>query len=164
NWMKDVDKNSWYWAHWNNLYFSNALNGDISHNVATFLLWKYECYLESGGKGGYRLTRYDKIEKPELEHIAPQTEPKIGGVEAGYCEYDEEFHNEYKNSLGNFLLLSKPHNGSASNRPFKDKRASYNYLAQQRIIQQLTKDDLVWNKSKIEERKNILKQFVLDTF
>lgn len=84
-------------------------------------------------------------------------------VETGYSEYDEEFRNQYVDCLGNYLLLSKSHNCSVGNRPFAEKRASYNHLAQQREIQDMTPDG-VWDKEKIAFRKEKLIKFILTNF
>lgn len=160
--IKNVE-NGW-WAHWNNETLIQSINGFIHHPTAKFILWKYENHLESQGKSGYQPTRFDKIEYPELEHIAPQTETLGGAVSAGYDEYDEEFRNEYIDCLGNYLLLSKSHNCSASNSPFRDKRNSYNYLMQQKEIQEMTNENIIWNKSKINERHKKIINFVMETF
>lgn len=139
----------WWWAYWNNQELERALQGGISHSTAKFLLWKYENQLESQGKSGYKPRRFDTIDNPELEHIAPQTE----NPESGYDTYDEEFKNQYINCLGNYLLLSKSHNCSVGNRPFAEKRASYNHLEQQREIQEMTKDKPIWTREHIQKRK-----------
>ena len=65
---------------------------------------------------------YEEIEKPQLEHIAPQTPTKGEPIAAGYCEYDDEFKEKYLDCLGNYLLLSASHNCSIGNVPFADKR------------------------------------------
>ncbi len=149
-WMKNVGSDSWWWAYWNNQALERALQGGINHSIAKFLLWKYETHLESQGKSGYSITRFDKIINPELEHIAPQTE----NPETGYDTYDEEFVNQYINCLGNYLLISKSHNCSVGNKPFADKRESYKHSEQQREVQEMTKDNLNWTRSLIQERKD----------
>ena len=148
-WMKNIDSDSWWWSYWNNNEFKKALQGEINHSTAKFLLWKYENHLESQGKSGYSPTRFDKIINPEVEHIAPQTE----NPETGYDAYDEEFVNRYINCLGNYLLLSKSHNCSVGNKPFFDKRATYKYLEQQREIQEMTKENQTWMRELIQKRK-----------
>jgi hypothetical protein len=151
----------WWAAYWNNIEFEKSLQGGINHSTGKFLLWKYENYLEGLGKSGYSQTRFDKIESPELEHIAPQTE----NPESGYADYDEEFKQQYIDCLGNYLLLSKSHNCSVGNKPFADKRNSYNHLAQQREIQNMTAENKVWTKELINQRKNkIITDFILKTF
>ena len=105
---------------------------------------------------------YSNIAEPELEHIAPQT--KNEKVASGYCSYDEEFLEQYLNCLGNFLLVSKKHNGSIGNIPFSDKRETYTYLEQQREIQSMTEGKRKWTKSLIKSRKEKLINFILETF
>ena len=148
-WIKNAHSGSWWWAYWNNEQFERAMQGNIDHSTAKFLLWKYENYLESQGKSGYTLTRFDKVISPHLEHIAPQKE----NPEAGYEKYDEDFKHQYLNCLGNYLLLSESHNPSIGNKPFEVKRNSYTHLAQQREIQEMTKDDPTWTRELIQKRK-----------
>lgn len=157
-WMKNIDPDSWWWAYWNNQALERALQGGIKHSTAKFLLWKYETHLELLGKSGYSTTRFDKIINPELEHIAPQTE----NPETGYDTYDEEFVNQYINCLGNYLLISKSHNCSVGNKPFADKRASYKHSEQQREVQEMTKDNLNWTRSLIQERKEKIIKVLMD--
>ena len=161
--INDMKKDtSYWWGHWNNNHLEPALQGSVNHSIAKFLLWKYENHLRSKGKSGYQPMRFDEIEKPELEHIAPTTEPKE--QQHGYDKYDEEFENEYLNCLGNYLLLSKPHNYSISNNIFVDKIKDYTYLAQQREIQKITENDILWNKEKIKQRKEKIINFILKNF
>ena len=155
DWMKTTQ--DWWWSYWGNNELERALQGSVNHSTAKFLLWKYENHLESQGKNGYSATRFDKITSPELEHIAPQTE----NPETGYDTYDEEFTNQYLNCLGNYLLLSKPHNGWASNRPFQEKRNSYNQLKQHLEIQELTKENPTWTRELIQKRKEKIVQFLM---
>jgi uncharacterized protein with ParB-like and HNH nuclease domain len=149
-WMKNVSSDSWWWAYWSNQAFESALQGKINHKTANFLLWKYENYLESQGRKGYLPSRFDKVVNPELEHIAPQTE----NPESGYDIYDEEFINQYIDCIGNYLLISKSHNCSVGNKPFKEKRDSYKHSEQQREIQEITSVGLSWTKELIMNRKN----------
>ena len=163
-WMKNVSNDSWWWAYWNKNELEKSIQGGMHHSTAKFLLWKYENYLEHQGKSGYSVTRFDKIESPELEHIAPQTPTNGEPIAAGYCEYDEEFRYQYIDCLGNYLLLSKSHNCSVGNRPFSEKRSSYNHLGQQREIQSMTSDTEIWNKEKISLRKDKIVKFILENF
>lgn len=157
-WLKSVSSVDFYWsAYWNNEELQRSIQGRINHTTAKYLLWKYENNLESLGKKGYRVTRFDKIIKPELEHIAPQVE----NPEAGYDDYDDEFINQFRDCLGNYLLLSKSHNCSVGNRPFREKRNSYNHLEQQREIQRMTADNETWTKHLIQERKEIIIEFIM---
>jgi len=161
-WLKHVDSSEWWWAHWNDEALNKSIQGNMNHAVSRFLLWKYENHLRSKGKGGYLFMPYSNIAEPELEHIAPQT--KNEKVASGYCSYDEEFLEQYLNCLGNFLLVSKKHNGSIGNIPFSDKRETYTYLEQQREIQSMTEGKRKWTKSLIKSRKEKLINFIMETF
>lgn len=147
-WMKN--RNDW-WGFWNNNELKRSLGRGLNHSTAKILLWKYENCLIQNGKSGYKLLRYDDIETPHLEHIAPQTENTE--TDNGYCPYDDEFREKYLECLGNYLLLSGSHNISLSNEKFELKRDSYNYLLQQKEIQGLTEENRVWNKGKIAARQ-----------
>lgn len=157
-WMKVQD--SGFWGYWNNKEFNRALYGWLNRDVIKMILWEYENYLIEEGKPGYPLLRYDAIIKPQLEHIAPQTE----NPESGYCKYDEEFKQSYLDSLGNYLLLSAQHNISIGNIPFEEKRKTYTQLLQQQEVRDMTETDRTWNKEKIDLRKTKIIKFVLDTF
>lgn len=155
--------NEWWWNHWNNESIEYVLNSNINnHHLAKILLWKYENYLESQGANGYKLTRFDEIESPELEHISPVTKPNED-VASGYADYDDEFKEEYLNCLGNFLLISKSHNCSIGNKAFKEKRESYNNnrLAQQREVYSMTEGKRKWSKTLIDERHNKIVEFLM---
>jgi len=150
----------WWWSYWNNDWLEKSIQGKINHKIAKHLLWKYEGYLEKQGHEGYTPKRFDSIEKPELEHIAPTTEPSE--KPHGYSEYDEEFRNQYLNCLGNYLLLSKSHNCAVGNVPFSKKLETYKYNEQQREIQQLVLENGVWNKEAIQTRKAKIVRFILE--
>lgn len=160
NWIKNAKE--WWWSYWNKSELEKSIQGWIKPAIAKFLLWKYENHLEKNGKNGYAITRFDNINNPELEHIAPQTPTNNEPVAAGYCDYDDEFKTQYIDCLGNYLLLSKSHNCSVGNKPFNEKRDSYNHLAQQREIQEMTKNSQIWDKDKIMNRKNKIMNFVLE--
>lgn len=153
-----------WWGYWNNSDFKNAIQYRINPAMAKFLLWKYENSIENQGKNGYAFTRYDKITSPELEHIAPQTPTNGEPLAAGYCEYDEEFKNQYIDCLGNYLLISKSHNCSVGNKPFKEKCSTYSHLAQQREVREMAGEMVIWSKELISKRKNKIIDFILKTF
>lgn len=157
-WMKVQE--SGFWGYWNNAEFNRALHGWLNRDVIKMILWEYENHLIEEGKPGYPLLRYDAIIKPQLEHIAPQTE----NPESGYCKYDVEFKQSYLDSLGNYLLLSAQHNISIGNIPFEEKRKTYTQLLQQQEVRDMTETDRIWNKEKIDVRKTKITKFVLDTF
>lgn len=161
-WMKTTKE--WWWAYWNNEKLKESLQGDIPRPVAKYLLWKYEIHLQQDNPG-YLPRRLDDITKdPELEHIAPSTEPQK--KPHGYDEYDEKFRNEYLNCLGNYLLVSGSHNSAIGNLPFAKKHKSYGILEQQREIQQLVPDpkNEIWSKEIITKRKEKIIAFIVDNF
>ena len=138
----------------------------IDDSIAKFVLWKYENYLLKSGQKDYELMRFDddKIEDPELEHIAPKTES--GEPEAGYPKYTEEFQEKYLNCWGNYLLISGSHNSSIGNKPFAVKLKSYNgpnSLAQQRKVVEMVGDTPKpkWTKELIDERHWKIVEFIL---
>lgn len=149
-WMKTTSE--WWWAYWNNEKLRDSLQGGINHAVAKYLLWKYEVHLGQQGEGGYLPTRFDGIISPELEHIAPTTEPEI--KPHGYDNYDEEFRNQYLNCLGNYLLLSKSHNCSVGNISLSQKLATYTHNKQQEEVRSLVPENGIWNKEIIQKRKD----------
>ncbi|GAW88415.1 hypothetical protein FPS14_contig00004-0080 [Flavobacterium psychrophilum] len=151
-----------WWDYWNNIELKKSIQGKLNHTTAKFILWKYENTLESKGKSGYSASRFDKIENPELEHMAPSTEPAL--KPHGYGVYDDEFKNQYLNCLGNYLLLSKSHNCSVSNNHLKDKIETYNHLAQQREIKDFITESGLWDKEAITNRKTKIVKFVMDNF
>jgi len=160
--MKTMPSDNWWWSYWNNTALENSIQGLIDRQTARFILWKYENYLESHGKKGYSVTRFDKIKKPHLEHIAPQTENEKPA--SGYGRYTDKFKEQCIDCLGNYLLLSAPHNESIGNKPFNIKRDSYTQLAQQREIRQMTEQDITWDREKIEIRKAKIINFILENF
>ena len=149
-WMKTTTDG--WWAYWNNERLNESLQGGINHSVAKYLLWKYEIHLEQQGKAGYSPTRFDRIISPELEHIAPTTEPE--NKPHGYDNYDEEFVNQYLNCLGNYLLLSKSHNCAVGNIPLSKKLATYTHNEQQREVRSLVPENGIWSKEIIQKRKD----------
>ena len=149
NWLKEA---TGWWGYWNNEEIARCLGMGIYHETAKILLWKYENHLIESGKRGYKPIRYDSIDTPHLEHIAPQTENTE--ADNGYCPYDEDFVANYLECLGNYLLLSGSHNISLSNGKFQVKRESYTHLQQQLEVQEETKHDLLWDKEKIRNRQN----------
>jgi hypothetical protein len=162
--MKKTD--DWWWGYWNDNSFRQFVVDNWwwskSNELAKIVLWKYENYLiEKEGKKGYAPIPFDSVLKPHLEHIAPQTE-NGEKVASGYCKYDDDFKENYLYKIGNFLLLSAPHNESIGNRPFEVKRNSYTQLRQQREIQEMTESDHVWNKKKIQMRQDKIVDFIME--
>jgi hypothetical protein len=160
-WMINQKPSLWY-AHWNKERFIETIQNSMryGHKSVKYILWSYELFLQSKNKGGYSWVKLSDIEKPEVEHISPQT--AHNAQLDGYSLYDEEFKNKYLNSIGNLLLISKKHNCSASNAAFEIKRSSYNVLSQQKEIQDMTKVKAEWLKEHIEERERKIKDFVIN--
>ena len=162
--LKRVEKlrtaKDWWWAFWNDEKLEASLQGGIHHPLAKYLLWKYEGWLEGRGKNGYHHCRFDEINRPELEHIAPSTEPSL--KPHGYDEYDEEFKNESLNCLGNYLLLSKSHNCAVGNKSFKEKIETYKHNEQQREVRELGLEFGTWTRDLIQERKKRIIDAVLN--
>ncbi len=150
----------WWWAYWNNDKLKESLQGDINHSVAKYLLWKYEIYLEQQGKSGYAPTRFDKIISPELEHIAPTTEPE--NKPHGYDHYDEEFVHQYLNCLGNYMLLSKSHNCAVGNIPFPEKLDTYVHNEQQRELKSFISNEVILGREAIKKRKEKIINVIME--
>lgn len=162
-WMK-AQKQGW-WCYWRDEEFSQALVSVTNHYVARKLLWEYENLLRKrdAKAGYYEPLRWGQMEDPNLEHIAPKTENEAPS--AGYDTYDEAFRNECLESLGNYLLLSDRHNKSIGNCPFAEKRASYQYLAQQREVQDMTDANAPhWGRKQIEARQARIVEMLLEAF
>ncbi|MBR5166438.1 MAG: DUF262 domain-containing protein [Salinivirgaceae bacterium] len=162
-WLKKADEESWgWWCYWSDDKLKFELQGKIDHTIAKHLLWKYENYLLFQKKSGYKFMPMSRIVNPQLEHIAPQTPTDGSPVAAGYDTYDEVFINKYLDCLGNYLLVSKSHNCSIGNVPFKEKRNSYTALEQQREVQEMTNDKAVWKRGKIKTRNKKIVEFILE--
>ena len=149
----------WWWAYWNDGKLRDSLQASINHTVAKHLLWKYEVFLEHQGKGGYSLTRFDRIKNPELEHIAPTTEPER--KPHGYGNYSDEFRNHQLNCLGNYLLISKSHNCAIGNIPLVEKIATFTHNEQQREVRCLVAENKIWGKEEIQQRKNKIIEVIM---
>ena len=162
NWMKINEE--WWWHYWNNNEVRAAADTNWHpnyHQLAKVILWRYENYLIDEQSKGYSSISFCSIETPHLEHIAPQTDN--GEKEAsGYDVYDEDFREHYLLRLGNFLLLSAPHNESIGNKPFELKRSTYKHLYQQREIVELTNNIQRWDRDKIEQRTKKLLDFIVE--
>lgn len=156
--IKDPDY--YWWGYWSKLEFEKSLSEKMNSKISKYILWKYENYLIRLNKGMYSFLEYTSIDSPELEHIAPQN-PK-DNLCSGYPEYTEEFKNRYLNSIGNYLLISKAHNGSIGNRNLKDKLSSYTYLYQQREVVDMCKKKEKWDKNLIKKREKKIVKFILE--
>ncbi|GHU37000.1 hypothetical protein FACS1894192_04830 [Bacilli bacterium] len=160
-WLKNVDNGQWRSAYWNNEKLTESLER-VNHQTAKYLLWLYEKHLAETKTTGYNFKHgYDElmINGADLEHIAPQT----SGAE-GYPEDDQDFRENYLNSLGNYLLLSDSHNRSISNISFEEKRQTYQIspLYQQREVVEMTDLDRKWTKELIVQRKQTIIDFIME--
>lgn len=63
-----------------------------------------------------------------------------------------------------YLLLSGHHNESIGNNSFEAKRNTYTQLLQQQEIRNMTEQDHLWDKAKIDKRKELIVDFVMATF
>ncbi|PVX42872.1 uncharacterized protein DUF1524 [Pasteurella langaaensis DSM 22999] len=164
-------KENYWWNYWNNESLKESLEGALDHNIAKFILWKYENYLRNkiNSVTGYKnFLRYEDVEKPELEHIAPRV-PKEKPSN-GYGKYDDKFKEAYLDCLGNYLLISKSHNCSIGNKPFKEKLSSYDgsVLEQQKEIEKFANEnknkDKIWGKMAIRDRRKKIIEFIKETY
>lgn len=166
--LKNVATSEDRWAsYWNNEELERGVisvpdNSKLNSKLVCLLLWKYETYLQGNGKKGYKdFLRFDEIIQPEVEHIAPKTEPNEQKA-TGYDDYTDEFIKEGLDSWGNYLLISKSHNCSIGNVPFADKLKSYNKLNQQREIKEFLGEKVIWNLEAIKRREKELLNFFLN--
>ncbi len=169
---EQINNNDW-WKFWNDDELERHLNGYFYQNrVDNYLLWKYELSLPSYDYGS-PLDYKSIIAKENIEHIAPQTPTKGEVLENGYGHYkDIENPNEgilsggWLNKLGNLMIISKQHNCSIGNKPFKIKLDSYNKSGtlqqHKRISAYVDVEQPIWNKSAIEKRHHDLIKFALD--
>lgn len=156
-------EDSW-WSHWNNRNVRREAAGYISPNFCKFLLWKYENHLLNSEDYGYHALRYNDIKDPQLEHIAPQRPGNNEKIASGYCDYDEDFIKNYLNTLGNYLLISGRHNRVIGNKPFREKRESYEFLQQQKEIKDNTEEKSIWGKMRIRKREEKILNFIFDYY
>ena len=66
--------------------------------------------------------------------------------------------------IKHYLLLSGHHNESIGNNSFEAKRNTYTQLLQQQEIRNMTERDHLWDKAKIDKRKELIVYFVMATF
>lgn len=178
NGLKNVcGEEEWYWG--DNEIINNSLviayrnyekEQDKKKSALPYLLMRYENALRSkdAKNRGYNF-ELKNIEKPQIEHIAPQTETidKSGKRKAsGYCNYDKEFDELYINCIGNLLLIAGSHNASIGNEPFNKKLESYETspLAQHREVKNFVVNKGMWDKDAIDKRHEVLENFVLETW
>lgn len=161
--IKNICENEYYWTDED---VKNALAPeqyeDRWRKNAIIILARYENHL----RGQHARTKgyVTDLDKPQIEHIAPQKEnnEKLKG---GYCAYDDDFYQQhYLNCIGNLLLIDGTHNVSIGNRAFSEKLESYKNspLSQQREIKNFAQDR--WDKQAIKSRHVKIVEFVLATW
>jgi len=168
--IANIKSNGW-WNYWNDNTLYAHLNSKYfyGNRVDNYLLWKYELHI---GSNNYpkplKVTYANLISQESIEHIAPQTPTNGDPVAYGYGLYDNVENPDegivsgnWMNCLGNLMLISKKHNSSIGNKPFKDKLDSYgrdNLLNQQKQIMYFLSDSAspVWDKEAIEKRQKAI--------
>ncbi|MCR2122042.1 DUF262 domain-containing HNH endonuclease family protein [Campylobacter upsaliensis] len=162
--IKNICDKEWYWT---DEKMKEALSPEqyTLEKIAPYIFMRYENALRNKNTRtkGYIFT-LQEIQKPQIEHIAPQTK-NDEKVASGYCEYDEEFKKFYLNCIGNLMLIAQSHNISIGNNPFADKLQSYEKspIAQHREIKEFANGE-VWDKDSIDKRHKKLEEFVLKTW
>lgn len=165
NSLKNANSKENYWlSYWNKENFEKNLYNYTNSATVKFILWKYENFLISQGNKGYKPIKYDQIDNPELEHIAPKNPKKPDDVASGYDKYNEDFINYYLECLGNYLLISKSHNCSIGNKPFEEKIRTYTHLEQQREISIIAGQEKHWGRKQIYYRREKIVKFVTANF
>lgn len=163
--IKNICDKEWYWT---DDKVKEALSPEqyTLEKIAPYIFMRYENVLRNKNTRtkGYIFT-LQEIEKPQIEHIAPQTE-NDEKVASGYCEYDEDFYDDcYLNCIGNLMLIAQPHNISIGNNPFADKLQSYQNspMAQHKEIKEFANGE-IWDKDSINNRHEKLVEFILRTW
>lgn len=158
--LNESVKNKLNWAgYWSDETMKNTLNSSMyGNNVLHHLLWEYEKSIQSKGYGILKV----ELDKEEIEHISPQ-KPQEGRLATGYDKYDEDFEMNFLNCLGNLMLISKSHNASLGNKPFRHKLQSYKenpLLNQQAEIKDFCTEEK-WTKKEIQERHRKILDFCI---
>lgn len=136
----------------------------LSKNSVRYILFSYENKLRHE-KGFPLLTLKEYFstqerEKLSIEHISAQRAKNV--------EYDDEFHESYKHSIGNLVIDYVASNSSKGNKNTADKLEAFNLapLMSQNEIDNVPCD---WGnvesiKNYIKKREQMLKSFVLRHF
>jgi uncharacterized protein with ParB-like and HNH nuclease domain len=136
----------------------------ISKNIVRFILFSYENSLRSR-KGFPQLTMKEYFtninrEKLSIEHISAQRAKDVN--------YDDEFHDRYKHSIGNLVIDYVASNSSKGNKNTNDKLVSFNLapLMSQNEIDEVACDwtDVSSIKEFILRREIRFKDFILTHF
>lgn len=163
--MKEKMEEAYYWG---DKKFTEILDGNMyQNNMINYLLWEYEQFLQ---RKGYVISGDIKIKDESIEHISPQTEPDEKVLTGYQIEenglYSKEFRENYINRLGNLMLISRSHNSSIGNRPFREKLESYSnnpLLIQQKQIEDFVEDksNPQWNAKSIDKRHSDIVSFAV---
>lgn len=162
--IKNICDKEWYWT---DEKVKEALSPKqyTLEKIAPYIFMRYEKALRNKNTRtkGYPFS-LEEIKKPQIEHIAPQTENDEKAT-SGYCEYDEEFKKSYLNCIGNLMLIAQGHNISIGNNPFTDKLQSYqnSLMAQHKEIKEFANGE-IWDKDSINNRHKKLEEFILETW
>ncbi|MGB0938529.1 MAG: DUF262 domain-containing protein [Colwellia sp.] len=136
----------------------------LSKNSVRYVLFSYENKLRHA-KGFPQLTLKEYFttrerEKLSIEHISAQRAKNV--------EYDDEFHESYKHSIGNLVIDYAASNSSKGNKNTADKLEAFKLapLMSQNEIDGVPCD---WGnvesiKSYIKHREEMMKDFVLTHF
>lgn len=162
--IREPGAGEWWWNYWSDADFESLLCGEITNGgIIKHLLWRYECARLTQVAGGYRFS-LDSVDRPEVEHIAPQT--KNEEPTAGYGTYEIKNDTEEKGivsghymwRLGNMLVLSKSHNCALGNKPFEEKLTSYKAAHVAQDVEKIAEEHrvaggpLVWDSACIKDR------------
>lgn len=166
-WIKIPIDNNWWSINKrsNEALLSNNYYGEhsqISLNTLKYILFSYENHLRE--KKGYpKLTKSNYFstnerEKFSMEHITAQRTKAL--------KFDDEFKEDYLNSLGNLVLDTKSSNSRKGNKGVDDKMEEF-IKAPIMSQNEINKSDINWNNIKevknfIEERNIKLANFVQD--
>lgn len=152
--------------YWDDIKMKDVLGGRMYDNpVLHYLLWQYEDHIQNKG---YHVGTC-RLENEQIEHISPQTPPQGESLAAGYDVdqnnlYSDEFCEKYLNCVGNLMLISRSHNASIGNKPFKEKLATYvlnPLLRQQAEIKEFLDDTESWKTEQIIKRQSAIVGFAV---
>ncbi|MEH6595222.1 MAG: DUF262 domain-containing protein [Colwellia polaris] len=136
----------------------------LSKNSVRYILVSYENKLRKAkGFPLITLKEYFTIierEKLSIEHISAQRAKDV--------DYDDEFHERYKHSIGNLVIDYVASNSSKGNKNTKDKLAAFN-LAPLMSQNEINGTSCDWSevesiKCFINQRELIIKDFILTHF
>jgi hypothetical protein len=92
----------------------------------------------------------------EIEHIMPQSGQNISVIRDDAGLEDEELFDDYKNKLGNLVLLEKSINGTIGNSWFKSKLGGYAQSKMPAVGELLEEGHSQWTWEEIDRRTEAL--------